>query len=136
VLSDIVRIPIRIICTTDEGVAEAVITATNRQTEVKEEQFFALKHFAKKLEAFFKSLDILKRLYYERRAHQYDSSNIEKTRIIPHKDLVRAVGAMFFQEPIERRAATRPSPHESGAICFCRLIGLSHITLRVSLFTN
>ena len=99
VLSDTVRIPVRIICTTDEGVAEAVITATNRQTEVKEEQFFALKQFAKKLEAFFKSFDILKRLYYERRAHQYDSSNIEKTRIIPHKDLVRAVGAMFFQEP-------------------------------------
>jgi hypothetical protein len=99
ILTDAVRIPIRIICTTDDAVAESVITATNRQTEVKQEQFFALKDFAKKLEAFFKSFDVSKRLYYERRTHQYDSSNIEKTRIIVHKDLVRAVGAMFFQEP-------------------------------------
>jgi hypothetical protein len=31
-LTDAVRIPIRIICTTDDAVAESVITATNRQT--------------------------------------------------------------------------------------------------------
>jgi AIPR protein len=98
-LTDVVRIPIRIIWTTDDAVAESVIKATNRQTEVKQEQFFALKDFSKKLEAFFKSFDVSKRLYYERRTHQYDSSNIEKTRIIVHKYLVRAVGAMFFQEP-------------------------------------
>jgi AIPR protein len=98
-LTEAVRIPIRIIFTTDDAVAEAVITATNRQTEVKQEQFFALKDFSKKLEAFFRSFDLSKRLYYERRTHQYDSANIDKTRIIVHKDLVRAVGAMFFQEP-------------------------------------
>jgi len=34
-LTDAVRIPIRIICTNDEAIIESVITATNRQTEVK-----------------------------------------------------------------------------------------------------
>jgi AIPR protein len=99
VINDSVRIPVRIISTTNDAVTESVITATNRQTEVKQEQFFALKEFSKKLELFFRSFEVSKRLYYERRTHQYDSSNIEKTRIIIHKDLVRAVGAMFIQEP-------------------------------------
>jgi AIPR protein len=35
ILNDAVRVPVRIIHTTDEGVTESVITATNRQTEVK-----------------------------------------------------------------------------------------------------
>jgi hypothetical protein len=49
VINDSVRIPVRIISTTDDAVTESVITATNRQTEVKQEQFFALKEFSKNL---------------------------------------------------------------------------------------
>lgn len=98
-LTDSVRIPIRIVCTTDEGVIEAVITATNRQTEVKQDQFFALRDFAKKVEAYFKVFEPSGRLYYERRSHQYDSQNLDRNRIIGHKDLVMAVGAMFLHQP-------------------------------------
>lgn len=98
-LSDSVRIPFRLIGTQDEGVIEDIIRATNRQTEVKDEQFFAMSAFAKKLELFFKTFPIEKRLYYERRAHQYDSQDIEKLRIVVHPNLVRAVGAMFLGEP-------------------------------------
>jgi hypothetical protein len=98
-ITEAVRVPIRIIYTTDEAVTESVITATNRQTEVKGEQFFALKDFAKTLEAYFKSFPPAERLFYERRTHQYDSQNIEKTRVVTHRDLVRAVAAMFFEEP-------------------------------------
>jgi hypothetical protein len=36
-LSEAIRVPVRIIHTTDEGVTESIITATNRQTEVKTE---------------------------------------------------------------------------------------------------
>lgn len=99
ILTDSVKIPVRIIFTTDEAVAESVITATNRQTEIRSEQFFALKDFAKKLEAYFKSFELPYRLYYERRTHQYDSQSIEKTKIIVHRDLVRAVAAVFFEDP-------------------------------------
>ena len=90
----------RIISTQDDAVVEAVITATNRQTAVAPHQFFALRPFAKKLEDYFRTaFDIDKRLYYERRAHQYDAQDIPKRRIVTHHNLVRAVGAMFLGEP-------------------------------------
>lgn len=78
---------------------EAIIRATNRQTEVKEDQFYAMKDFAKKLEAYFRTFPISERLFYERRPHQYDNQDIEKLRIITHQNLVRAVGAMFLGLP-------------------------------------
>ena len=66
-LSDSVRIPFRLIGTQDENVIEDIIRATNRQTEVKDEQFFAMKNFAKKLEAYFKSFPIITALKYDSR---------------------------------------------------------------------
>jgi AIPR protein len=94
-----IRVPFRLIHTQDENVIESIIRATNRQTEVKEDQFYAMKDFAKKLEAYFKTLPVGSRLFYERRPHQYDSQDIEKLRIITHQNLVRAVGAMFLGLP-------------------------------------
>lgn len=98
-LDDSVRIPFRLITTQDEAVIESIIKATNRQTEVRDDQFFAMKDFAKKLETYFKSFTGMQRLYYERRPHQYDDQSIERFRIITHQNLVRAVGAMFLGEP-------------------------------------
>jgi hypothetical protein len=66
---------------------------------VKEDQFYAMKDFAKKLEAYFKTFAVGARLFYERRPHQYDSQDIEKLRIITHQNLVRAVGAIFLGLP-------------------------------------
>jgi AIPR protein len=94
-----VRVPFRLIHTQDENVIEGIIRATNRQTEVKDDQFFAMKDFAKKLEAYFKTFPVDSRLYYERRPHQYDAQDIEKIRIITHQNLVRSVGAMFLGLP-------------------------------------
>lgn len=91
--------PFRLIHTQDENVIEAVIRATNRQTEVKDDQFFAMKDYAKKLEAYFKTFPIESRIYYERRPHQYDAQDIQKLRIITHQNLVRVVGAMFLGLP-------------------------------------
>jgi len=93
-----VRVPVRLISTQDEGVITAIIRATNRQTEVKGEQFFALTDFAKNLERFFQAFPTGRQLYYERRSRQYDSQAIEKTRIVVHASLVRAFGAMFLGE--------------------------------------
>ena len=94
-----VRVPFRLIHTQDENVIESIIRATNRQTEVKDDQFFAMKDFAKKLEAYFRTFPVETRLYYERRPHQYDAQDIEKIRIITHQNLVRSVGAMFLGLP-------------------------------------
>jgi hypothetical protein len=99
-LDDTVTIPIRLISTKDEDVARAIIKATNKQTVVTEEQFFALDEFPKTLEQFFASYPITQRLYFERRDGQYISdSNIEKTRIITFSNMIRAFAAMFLNEP-------------------------------------
>ena len=55
--------------------------------------------FAKKLEEYFRSFAVGKRLYYERRPHQYDDQSIEKYLVVTHQNLVRTVGAMFLGEP-------------------------------------
>jgi hypothetical protein len=99
VLNDSVLIPIRLIGTEDEVVTNAIIRATNRQTEVKEEQFFALEAYAKKLEDFFMSYPVPSRVYYERRSQQYEKLPIEKTRVIAHQNLVKSFAGMFLNEP-------------------------------------
>jgi hypothetical protein len=99
-----VMIPLRLIATEDEDIINSIIRATNRQTEVAEEQFFALTVFPKTLEEYFKTFPVPHRLYYERRSKQYDRLPIEKTRIVTQANLLKAFAAMFSGEP---HAATR-----------------------------
>jgi hypothetical protein len=94
-----VMIPLRLISTRDEGVIESIIRATNQQTEVKKEQFFAVTQFAKQLEQFFQAFPEEHRLFYERRSRQYDSQAVEKTRVVVPQNVIRAFAAMFLAEP-------------------------------------
>lgn len=95
-----VMVPIRLIGTQDEGVINDIIRATNRQTEVKEEQFYALEEFSKALEPFCQAFsEPQRRLYYERRTRQYDRLSIEKTRIVTPANMIKAYAAMFLAEP-------------------------------------
>ena len=55
-----------------------------------------MKDFAKKLEQSFKTYPVERRIYYERRPHQYDHLENQKTRIITHQNLVRAFVTMFL----------------------------------------
>lgn len=98
-LSDSIMVPLRLIVTQDEDVINDIIRATNRQTEVKYEQFFALTEFPKQLEAFFNAFPEGRRLYYERRSRQYDSQGVEKTRVVTQANLTRAFAAMFLNDP-------------------------------------
>ncbi len=98
-IDDSVVIPLRLIATQDEAVIHSIVRATNRQTEVKEEQFFAVTEFAKTLEEFFKTFQDSHKLFYERRSCQYDNLPIEKTRIVTPANLIRAFAAMFLDEP-------------------------------------
>jgi hypothetical protein len=50
-----VMVPVRLIGTRDEGVINSIIRATNRQTYVTEDQFYALEEFPKQLEDFFQA---------------------------------------------------------------------------------
>lgn len=95
-----VFIPVRLIATTNEDVRNAIIKATNRQTQVTDDQLFALAEFPKKLEAYFPSLPLGQRLYYERRSRQYSGvHDIEKVRVITMTVLVRAFASMFREMP-------------------------------------
>ena len=50
-LTDEVMVPVRLIATQDDNIKNAIIKATNRQTQVSEDQLFALADFPKKLDA-------------------------------------------------------------------------------------
>lgn len=99
-LDETVMVPLRLIATRDDEVIASIVKATNRQTEVREEQLLALSDFQKKLETYFRAFGDDQRLYYERRSRQYNSvGGIEKTRIITPGSLIRAFASMFLEEP-------------------------------------
>lgn len=94
-----IYIPFRLIATQNEDVIKSIIRGTNRQTKVEEDQFFALTDFAEHLEDYFQTFPDARRLYYERRSGQYSGKSIHNTRIVPHRNLVRAVASMFMAIP-------------------------------------
>ncbi len=94
------QIPVKIIETEDEETVNSIIKATNRQTEVTDEQLIALGEFHRKLEAFYDTYTGNQRLYYERRSKQYNSvTDVEKVRIISISTQIKAVASMFFDRP-------------------------------------
>jgi len=98
-LDESVFVPLRVISTQDEEIIRSIITATNRQTQVEEEQFLALSDFQKKLELFFNTFTKEKQVYYERRSRQFGHLPIEKVRIFSMKMLLRAYASVVLQEP-------------------------------------
>src|SRR5712664_1966038 len=98
-LDESVLVPLRLIWTQEEDVIEDIIHATNKQTEVTGEQFFAITDFARQLEAFIKTFPDGRKLYYERRSRQYDGLSIEKTRVVIQANAVRSFAGMFLGEP-------------------------------------
>ena len=92
-------VPVRLIGTDNEDVINDIIHATNRQTEIKPDQFFASQEFPKQLETYFQAYPQERRIYYERRSRQYDRLPVEKTRVITHPNMIRAFAAMFLNEP-------------------------------------
>jgi hypothetical protein len=100
-LTDAVHVTVRIVHTQNEGVIDGIVSATNRQTVISEEDLSAREEFHRLLEDYFeRGRDKHHRLYYERRSKQYsDRKDIEKTRVIGRAHLTRAYLAMFLDEP-------------------------------------
>ena len=98
-IDESVMVPIRLIGTQDDAIINDIIRATNRQTEVKAEQFYALQEFSKALALFCQAFPDQHKLYYERRTRQYHRLQIEKTRIVTPASMIKAYGAMFLGEP-------------------------------------
>ena len=93
-------IPIKLIVSDNDEIKNKIIKATNRQTQVKNEELTALTDFQKSLEQYYAALPEENRLYYERRSQQYRSvPGIEKVRIITISTQIRTFSSMFLNEP-------------------------------------
>lgn len=99
-IDETVMVPLRLIATQDEDIIASIVKATNRQTQIKEEQLLALNDFPKKIEHYFATFTDPRRLYYERRSRQYNTTaGIEKIKIITMSNLIRAYASLILEEP-------------------------------------
>lgn len=117
-----VMIPLRLIAAQDDGITNSIIRATNRQTKVEEEQFFALTDFAEHLEDFFQAFPENRKLYYERRSRQYARLSIHglNTRIITHSNLVRSLASMFLDVPHQTTRSYKAIKGSVGTTIFAK----------------
>ena len=94
------QIPIKLIETENDDTVNQIIKATNRQTEVSDEQLIALNEFHRKLEAFYNTFSGTNRIFYERRSKQYNyRTDVEKVRIVSISTQIKAVASMFYDKP-------------------------------------
>lgn len=97
---DNIRVPVKIIATTDEEIKNKITLATNSQTPIKKEQLAALTFFQRRLEQFYNAFEGEGRLYYERRSKQYNAdSSVMKTKIITIPIQIKSFSAMFLENP-------------------------------------
>ncbi len=99
-ISGNLQIPIKLIETDNDETVNQIIKATNRQTQVSDEQLVALNDFHRKLEAFYATYSGTSRLYYERRSKQYSyGMDIEKVRIVSIATQIKTIASMFYDKP-------------------------------------
>ena len=94
-----VHIPFRLIVSDDTEFVSSVIVGTNRQNEVREDQFWALTPFMKDLEEYCREQQGDQKIFIERRENQYRTEAVERTRISKPSELVKSVAAMFMYQP-------------------------------------
>ena len=98
-LTDDAFVVVKLISSKDRLVSDSIVKTTNRQTPVTDEAFETLRDFHKNLESMYESYDKEYRLYYERRSKQYESSDINKGRVISFPYQTASYIAMFLGEP-------------------------------------
>lgn len=95
-----VVIPIKLIATEDDEIKTRITLATNNQTPIKKEQLASLTQFQRSLEQYYNSYQGDYKLYYERRAKQYNSdTTVIKSRVITLPIQIKSFAAMFLNEP-------------------------------------
>lgn len=96
-------VPLRLIGSSDADFVSSIIIGTNKQNEVRNDQFWALLPFMKDLEVYCSAQEGDARILVERRDNQYRGVAVERTRIMKLSDLMKVAAAMFFFQP--QRAA-------------------------------
>ncbi|MFC1502811.1 AIPR family protein [Pseudomonadota bacterium] len=101
--SPFLKIPIKIVHTTDNNIITSLIRSTNRQTPVPDEAFISLEKFHKRLQEFYKrySQDCFESLYYERRSKEFSNGyeRVERPRIVNLHAQIRSFISIILGEP-------------------------------------
>lgn len=94
------EIPIRLIVTEDENIKSKITVSTNNQTAIKKEQLSAMSEFQKNLELYYRSITGEGKLFYERRAKQYNAdAEVTKRKIITVSNQIKSFSSMFLSNP-------------------------------------
>lgn len=95
-----VMVTVKVVKTQSEDVFSELVRATNRQTEVEDNQFLSLRPIIKRVEHYFNTYEGTEsRLYLERRDRQYVGLGIPMTRIFSLHNAAKCVAAMFCNRP-------------------------------------
>ena len=76
-------VPVKLVFTDDEEIAQDVTKSTNRQTPLEESDLLALTKFQRDLESYYGGFDGEKKLYYERRSKQHANTGVDRVKIVP-----------------------------------------------------
>lgn len=100
-IPDNATLMVKIIETSDQSIVDEIVRSTNRQNKIEDHQFLATMESVKNIEKYFmvRNEEDDKRLFFERRPHQYSRDNIPSIRIFDIKEIARCCGAMFFDRP-------------------------------------
>ncbi len=95
-----ISIPLRLIVTNDEEIKSQITVSTNNQTAIKKEQLAAMSDFQKNLQHYYSSISGDGKLYYERRAKEFNSDrNVSKRKIITIANQIKTFSSMFNKNP-------------------------------------
>ena len=94
-----VNVPLRLIGSKDSDFVSTIIIGTNKQNEVKDDQFWALLPFMKDLEEYCRAQPDDKLILIERRENQYRDVKVERTRIVKPAELMKAIAATYLGRP-------------------------------------
>jgi hypothetical protein len=90
-------VPVKLIHTESEDVAQAIIKSTNKQTKVEDNDLLELTQFQRNLEDYFSGFEGDLKLYYERRAKQFSNvTGLEKGRITNIGSQLKSFASMFL----------------------------------------
>ena len=94
-----VMLPVKLIHTMDDNIVAEIIRTTNSQNAVKPEELEAMTEFQKRLEDYYHTFPDPGKLYYERRSKQWVSTNVDKNHVITIPNQIKAMSAMFLDQP-------------------------------------
>ena len=94
-----VNVPLRLIGSRDSDFVSTIIIGTNKQNEVRDDQFWALLPFMKDLEEYCRAQTDDRLILIERRENQYRDVKVERTRIFKPAELMKAITATYLGRP-------------------------------------